>query len=48
MHARRALQFLRDAISKGYKNPVQLKEDPALEALRNREEFKQLLRDLAQ
>jgi tetratricopeptide (TPR) repeat protein/tRNA A-37 threonylcarbamoyl transferase component Bud32 len=47
-YADRAVQLLREAIQKGYQDLDYLKMDPALDGLRSREDFKQLLHELAQ
>ncbi len=43
-----AITILREAIRKGYKDLGQLKRDPDLNALRGREDFKKLTRELGQ
>jgi serine/threonine protein kinase/tetratricopeptide (TPR) repeat protein len=42
-YAGRAIQVLREAILKGYRNIDQVKKDPSLDALRKREDFQKLL-----
>jgi hypothetical protein len=44
--AERAMASLRQAVGAGYKDVAQLEKDNALEALRNREDFKKLLSKL--
>jgi eukaryotic-like serine/threonine-protein kinase len=41
-----AMRVLRDAVSKGYKNVMQIKKDPALDPLRQREDFQKLVTEL--
>jgi serine/threonine protein kinase len=41
-----AMKFLRDAVSKGYKDVMQMKTDTDLDPLRQREDFKKLLAEL--
>jgi tetratricopeptide (TPR) repeat protein len=45
-YATQAMQFLRVAIQKGWKNAAHMKTDPDLNTLRDREDFKKLLADL--
>jgi serine/threonine-protein kinase len=45
-YARRAMELLREAVGKGYKNVAQMKQDADLDALRQRPDFRQLLADL--
>jgi serine/threonine protein kinase/tetratricopeptide (TPR) repeat protein len=45
-YAHDALRLLRDAIAKGYQDVEQLKQDPDFDALRAREEFQALAREL--
>jgi hypothetical protein len=45
-YANGALAQLRQAVARGYKNAAQMKQDPALQLLRAREEFLKLLADL--
>jgi hypothetical protein len=42
----RALAALRQAVAKGYKDAASLKKDPALDPLRQRDDFRQLLAEL--
>jgi hypothetical protein len=44
--ADRALVMLKNAVARGYKDAARMKNDPALEPLRAREEFKTLLAEL--
>jgi serine/threonine-protein kinase len=45
-YAARAVELLRQAVAKGYKDVEHLKKDPDLDSLRGRDDFKQLLKDL--
>ncbi len=45
-YAARAVELLRQAVAKGYKDVGHLKKDPDLDAQRQREDFKKLLREL--
>jgi serine/threonine-protein kinase len=45
-YARRAVDLLRQALQKGYKHVAHLKKDSDLDALRQREDFRQLLAEL--
>ena len=45
-YADQALAQLRQAVARGYKDAAHMKQDPALEPLRAREEFRRLLADL--
>ena len=45
-YAARAVALLKDAVSKGYKNLDHIKKDADLDAVRLRDDFKQLLADL--
>src|SRR5262249_2901475 len=45
-YAVRAVEFLRSAVQKGYKNVGQLKKDPDLETLRPRDDFMKLIAEL--
>jgi len=45
-YAARAVELLRQAVAKGYKDIDRLKKDDDLKALRDREDFKKLLADL--
>lgn len=45
-YADQAMTMLRDAIAKGYRNLKHMKEDPELNVLREREDFKTLLAEL--
>jgi hypothetical protein len=45
-YADRAMEFLRQAISKGFRHPRKVKEDPDLAPLRARKDFQKLLADL--
>jgi tetratricopeptide (TPR) repeat protein len=45
--ADRAMALLRQAVAMGYSNPEQYRTDDALNPLRNRNDFRQLLMDLA-
>jgi tetratricopeptide (TPR) repeat protein len=47
-YADRAIEFLRQAVSKGYQNAASLKTDPDLAALRSREDFKKLVQEVEQ
>lgn len=42
----RALELLRQAIAKGFKDVAHVKRDPDLDALRQREDFKKLIAEL--
>src|SRR5262249_25584413 len=42
-YAARAVEFLRQAFAKGYKDTDHLKKDPDLDALRKRDDFQKLL-----
>src|SRR5262249_41954167 len=41
-----AMKMLRVAVAKGYQDATQMKQDKALDALREREDFKKLLAEL--
>jgi hypothetical protein len=41
-----AMKLLREAVSKGYKDVMHMKNDPDLDPLRQREEFKKLVAEL--
>jgi hypothetical protein len=45
-YAARAVELLRRAIENGFQNLEQLKHDPELDALRQRDDFKKLLAEL--
>ena len=45
-YADRALELLRLAVARGYRNTARMKAEPDLEPLRGREDFRQLLADL--
>jgi serine/threonine protein kinase/tetratricopeptide (TPR) repeat protein len=45
-YAARAVELLRQALAKGYKDAAHLKMDEALDALRHREDFKKLVAEL--
>jgi serine/threonine protein kinase/Tfp pilus assembly protein PilF len=45
-YANRAVQLLREAIQKGWKDAAHARKDPHLDPLREREDFKKLLADL--
>jgi tetratricopeptide (TPR) repeat protein len=45
-YASRAVELLGQAVAKGYRNKAGLQQDPELNALRSRDEFKRLLHDL--
>jgi serine/threonine protein kinase len=45
-YADRALALLRQAVGRGYKNAVHMKQNPHLEPLRSRDEFKALIAEL--
>jgi tetratricopeptide (TPR) repeat protein len=45
-YAERALDFLSDAVSRGYTHPVAMRADPDLEPLRSRDDFRKLIADL--
>jgi tetratricopeptide (TPR) repeat protein len=45
-YAERAMKLLRQAVQEGYHDVQSLQEDPDLNALRGREEFKQLLKEM--
>jgi tetratricopeptide (TPR) repeat protein len=45
-YATRALEFLRQAVAKGYKDVAHIKKDLDLDALRQREDFKKLIAEL--
>jgi tetratricopeptide (TPR) repeat protein len=47
-YADQALETLRQAVARGYKNAAHLRQDPDLASLRSRPEFQQLVRDLEQ
>jgi hypothetical protein len=42
----RALQALRQAVAKGYKDPALMKKDTDLDPLRQRDDFKKLLAEV--
>jgi hypothetical protein len=44
--ADRAMAWLKQAVAAGYKYPAKIKEDNALDSLRNREDFKKLVAEL--
>ena len=44
--ARRAVELFRQAVAKGFKNVAFIKQFQALDSLRDRDDFKQLLADL--
>jgi hypothetical protein len=44
--ARRAIQLLRQAVGKGFKDAALVKRDTDLDALRERDDFKKLLAEL--
>jgi hypothetical protein len=44
--APRAVELLRKAVAKGYKDAAHMKKNPAFDALRQRDDFKKLLADL--
>jgi serine/threonine-protein kinase len=46
--ANRALEFLRQAIAKGYENLAVLKTDKDLDSLRSRQDFNKLVHDVEQ
>ncbi len=46
MHAVRAVELLRQAIAKGFRDVAQLKKDADLDSLRERDDFRQLVADL--
>src|SRR5262249_34070640 len=43
-----AMQFLHQAVAKGYQNAPELKSDPDLAPLRSREEFRKLVQEVEQ
>ena len=43
-----AMAMLRDAVAKGYKDAAHMKKDTDLDPLRQREDFKKLLSELAE
>jgi tetratricopeptide (TPR) repeat protein len=43
-----AMKLLRDAVSKGFKNVAHMKKDTGLDPLRQREDFKKLIAELAE
>ena len=45
-YADQAMAMLRAAVAKGYKDAAHMKKDKDLDALREREDFKQLLAEL--
>jgi hypothetical protein len=45
-YATRAVQFLREAIKRGFNNIQKLKSSPDLALLRNRDDFQKLLKEL--
>jgi tetratricopeptide (TPR) repeat protein len=45
-YAHEALRLLRDAIARGYQDVAHLKKDPDFDALRAREDFQKLVREL--
>jgi hypothetical protein len=45
-YADRAMTVLRQAVADGYKDAAQMRKDPALDPLRNRDDFKKLLANL--
>ena len=45
-YADQAMAMLRDAVATGWKDTAQMKKDTNLDALRQREDFQQLLKDL--
>jgi serine/threonine protein kinase len=45
-YAEQAMDFLRQAVGKGWRHPQKLKTDPDIEALRTRADFRKLLADL--
>jgi hypothetical protein len=45
-YTNRAVELLRQAVDKGFKDAARLKQDKDLETLRNREDFKKLLVEL--
>jgi serine/threonine protein kinase/tetratricopeptide (TPR) repeat protein len=47
-YADRAMEFLHQAIAKGWQNPDPLKNDPDLNALRSHKDFSKLVRELEQ
>jgi hypothetical protein len=47
-YADRAMQFLHQAVAKGYQNAPELKSDPDLAPLRSREEFQKLVQEVEQ
>jgi hypothetical protein len=42
-YAARAVELLRQAVAKGFKNAAHMKKDRELDALRDREDFKRLV-----
>jgi hypothetical protein len=46
-HARQAVLLLRRAVAKGFKDLAHFEADPDLEDLRSREDFRQLIAELA-
>ncbi|HVC95981.1 MAG TPA: hypothetical protein VND64_19995 [Pirellulales bacterium] len=44
--ADRAMDWLKQAVAAGFKNAAHMKQDTDLEALRTREDFKQLIAEL--
>jgi tetratricopeptide (TPR) repeat protein len=47
-HAERAMGFLRKAVAKGYRKPAVMRTDHDLDAIRDREDFRKLLADIAE
>jgi hypothetical protein len=45
-YAARAVELLRQAVARGYKNLAHMKKDRDLDILRDREDFKKLAADL--
>jgi hypothetical protein len=45
-YAARSVELLRKAVAKGYKDAAQMKKNPDLDALRQRDDFKKFLADL--
>jgi hypothetical protein len=48
VEADRAMEYLRQAVAAGYRNVVHMEKDTDLDALRGRDDFKQLLASLRQ
>jgi hypothetical protein len=46
MEADRAMEYLRQAVTAGYRNVVHMEKDTDLDALRGRDDFKQMLTGL--